>query len=147
MRPDRSTPPSARVTGRPSTAPAPGSRGPRRARRSIRRIDPWSVLRFTFVYSVFLLIMLVVAVAVLYSVLNNMGVFTAINETVADLFNTEGEEEVRDFFTARTIIGGAALIGAVNVFLVTALATLGAFLYNLCADMVGGIDVTLAERD
>ena len=45
------------------------------------------------------------------------------------------------------MIGTSALLGAVNVVLFTALATLGAFIYNVCADLVGGIELTLAERD
>jgi hypothetical protein len=39
------------------------------------------------------------------------------------------------------------LVGAVNIVLMTALATIGAFVYNICSDLVGGIEVTLAERD
>jgi hypothetical protein len=44
-------------------------------------------------------------------------------------------------------VGGSALLGAVIVVLLTALATLGAFIYNVCADLVGGIELTLAEKD
>ena len=46
-----------------------------------------------------------------------------------------------------TIFGGAALIGLVNIVLLTAMATVGAFIYNLSTDLVGGIEVTLADRD
>jgi hypothetical protein len=49
--------------------------------------------------------------------------------------------------TAWGVIGTSMLIGAVNVVLFTALATLGAFIYNVCADLVGGVELTLAERD
>ena len=49
--------------------------------------------------------------------------------------------------TAWGVIGTSMLIGAVNVVLFTALATLGAFIYNVCADLVGGIELTLAEKD
>ncbi|HWB35011.1 MAG TPA: DUF3566 domain-containing protein, partial [Rugosimonospora sp.] len=45
------------------------------------------------------------------------------------------------------VIGTAGVIGLVNVVLFTALATLGAFIYNVCADLVGGIEVTLSEKD
>ncbi len=38
------------------------------------------------------------------------------------------------------------LIGAINVILMTALATLGALLYNLCTEMVGGIEVVLGDQ-
>jgi len=44
-------------------------------------------------------------------------------------------------------LGGAALIGLVNIVLLTAMATCGAFIYNLATDLVGGVEVTLADRD
>ena len=46
-----------------------------------------------------------------------------------------------------TIFGGAALIGLVNIVLLTAMATVGVFIYNLTTDLVGGVEVTLADSD
>ena len=43
--------------------------------------------------------------------------------------------------------GGALLIGLLNIVLLTAMATIGAFVYNLSTDIVGGVEVTLADRD
>jgi hypothetical protein len=40
----------------------------------------------------------------------------------------------------------AFLVGLVNVVLFTAFATLTAFIYNVCTDLVGGVEVTLSER-
>jgi len=112
-------------------------------------VDPWSVLKFSLVFSVCLLIAFVVAISVLYGVLSSLGVFDSINRTIRDLTTSSGDATggVNDIFSASRIIGGATLIGAINVFLLTALSTLGAFLYNLCAGFVGGIEVTLGERD
>ena len=76
-----------------------------------------------------------------------MGVFTSINQTVADLVESGGGEGASFRITARGVIGTAAVLGALNVLLFTSLATLGAFIYNVCADLVGGVEVTLAERD
>jgi transmembrane protein DUF3566 len=45
------------------------------------------------------------------------------------------------------VLGSAAVVGAINIVLFTALATVGAFVYNLCSDLVGGIELTLSERD
>ncbi len=42
---------------------------------------------------------------------------------------------------------GAAVLAALNVVLLTLLATLGSLLYNLCASFTGGIELTLGERD
>ena len=134
-----------------STVSSAAARGPRRARLNLKRIDPWSVMKFAFAVSVVLFIVVVVATSVLYLALDAMGVWGEINSSLAELVNASGGTEAgaSDGFriTAWGVIGTSMLIGAVNVVLFTALATLGAFIYNVCADLVGGIELTLAERD
>ncbi|TDB79559.1 DUF3566 domain-containing protein [Micromonospora sp. KC721] len=122
------------------------SRGPRRARLNLKRIDPWSVMKFAFAVSIVLFIVVVVATSVLYLALDAMGVFKSVNESLTDLVNASGNSGGFQI-TAKGVILSSALIGLVNVVLFTALATLGAFVYNVCADLVGGIELTLAERD
>jgi hypothetical protein len=131
---------------RARTASAP--RGPRRARLNVKRVDPWSVMKFSFAVSLVLFIVVIVAASVLYLALDTMGVFTSINDTVAELIQSGAGEGGASFqITAQGVIGTAAVLGALNVLLFTSLATLGAFIYNVCADLVGGVEVTLAERD
>jgi hypothetical protein len=139
---------AAQVTERVRPRPAATPRGPRRARLGIKRIDPWSVMKFSFAVSLVMFIVVIVAASVLYLALDTMGVFESINSTVADLVDASGGESSETFLiTAQGVIGTAAVLGALNVLLFTSLATLGAFIYNVCADLVGGIEVTLAERD
>jgi hypothetical protein len=129
-----------------ATVSSAASRGPRRARLALKRIDPWSVMKFSFAVSIVLFIVMIVATTVLYVALDAMGVFDSVNETLGSLIG--GGEGSFDFkITAKGVIGIAALLGIVNMVLFTALATLGAFIYNVCADLVGGIQVTLAEQD
>jgi hypothetical protein len=135
-----------------STVSSAAARGPRRARLNLKRIDPWSVMKFSFAVSVVLFIVVVVATSVLYLALDAMGVWTEVNQSLTELVNAGGgaaaDSTTGGFkITAWGVIGTSMLIGAVNVVLFTALATLGAFIYNVCADLVGGIELTLAERD
>jgi hypothetical protein len=133
-----------------STVSSAAARGPRRARLNLKRIDPWSVMKFSFAVSIVLFIVVVVATAVLYLALDTMGVWSEINKSLGDLVKTSGGTDATSGgfrITAWGVIGTSMLIGAVNVVLFTALATLGAFIYNVCADLVGGVELTLAERD
>ncbi|MFB9658748.1 DUF3566 domain-containing protein [Glycomyces mayteni] len=126
------------------------ARGPRRARLRLKRIDPWSVMKFAFAVSIVLFIVMVVATTVLYIALDAMGVFDTVNDMLQMLMGGSGDTAAaaEDFrITAKGVIGAAALLGVVNMVLFTALATLGSFIYNVCADLVGGVEVTLAERD
>ncbi|GAB1688374.1 DUF3566 domain-containing protein [Krasilnikovia sp. M28-CT-15] len=133
-----------------STVSSAAARGPRRARLNLKRIDPWSVMKFAFAVSVVIFIVVVVATSVLYLALDAMGVWKEINKGLGDLVSASGGAGSTNSgfrVTAWGVIGTSMLIGAVNVVLFTALATLGAFIYNVCADLVGGIELTLAERD
>ena len=143
---------SARVTeavraARKTVSSAVG-RGPRRARLHLKRIDPWSVMKFAFAVSFVLFVVVIVATSVLYLALDAMDVFNSVNKALADIVSSTGGQANNTFrITAKGVIGGAALLGVVNVVLFTALATLGSFIYNVCADLVGGIELTLAEKD
>ncbi|AGZ38299.1 DUF3566 domain-containing protein [Actinoplanes friuliensis] len=136
-----------------STVSSAAARGPRRARLNLKRIDPWSVMKFAFAVSVVLFIVVVVATSVLYLSLDAMGVWQEVNTSLQSLVNASGGTDAAAAggtgfrITAWGVIGTSMLIGAVNVVLFTALATLGAFIYNVCADLVGGVELTLAERD
>jgi len=136
-----------------STVSSAAARGPRRARLNLKRIDPWSVMKFAFAVSVVLFIVVVVATSVLYLSLDAMGVWQEVNTSLQSLVNASGGTDAAAGgtagfrITAWGVIGTSMLIGAVNVVLFTALATLAAFIYNVCADLVGGVELTLAERD
>ena len=58
-----------------------------------------------------------------------------------------GREPSSVWFYALASLAAAAVIGAINVILMTALCTVATFIYNMCADLVGGLEVTLSERD
>ncbi|MBX6382390.1 MAG: DUF3566 domain-containing protein [Microbispora sp.] len=129
-----------------------GARPPRKAHLVLRRIEPWSAMKFSFVVSLVCFVVLFVAVAVLYGVLSALGVFSEITNTVTQL-TTSGAGgkasaiDIGSWFEPVRILGYAALLGALNVVLITALSTLGAVIYNISADLVGGVEVTFSEAE
>jgi hypothetical protein len=140
------------VAGRnAATRPAGGknkARGPRRARLQLRHIDTWSALKISLVLSIALFFIWMVAVGILYGVLSGLGVFDTLNDLFGQLGSSSGDEQtVSNAITPGIVFGGAAVIGAINIVLMTALCTVAAFIYNLCSDLVGGLEVTLSERD
>lgn len=139
--------PSAPVSGRPA-GPGAAVKAPRRARLRLTRIDPWSVMKTAFLLAVALGVVTVVAVFVVWSVLGAAGVWDAVNSTVTDVVGEEGAGfDVEDYLGLSRIVGFTVLVAAINTVLLTAIATLAAFLYNMAAALLGGIEVTLAEDE
>ncbi|QUG99404.1 DUF3566 domain-containing protein [Saccharopolyspora erythraea] len=135
-------------TGRATTAGSARrpSRGPRRASLQVKRIDPWSVLKLALVLSVALFFVWMIAVAVLYGVLDGMGVWDQLNGTFTELTQPD-DAAAEPLISAGRVFGVASIIGAINIVLITALATVAAFIYNVAADFAGGVEVTLSERE
>jgi len=127
-----------------SSAPRPVA-GPRRVRLSVSRVDPWSVMKLGFLLSVALGIMTVVAAAVAWQVLDSMGVFADLQSLVTDLGAIEQFGPILEYLRLNNIMSIAVVVAVVNVALVTALATLFAFLYNIVAALVGGLHMTLTD--
>jgi hypothetical protein len=121
----------------------------RKARLRVARVDPWSVMKVSFVLSIAMGIVTIVGTAVVWNVLNALGVFSSLNKTVGDLTSgstgTASSFNLSSFLSFGHVEGYMMVIALVDVVLATALATLGAYLYNLAAGFVGGFEVTLAE--
>ena len=118
-------------------------RGPvRRVRRTLRHIDPLSVLKLSFFYYGIGLIVWLVFVAIVFSILNSMGLFNSIEE-VSEGFALGWQVNITLFFVEKW----AFLIGLTLVVIGAIVNLLLAFLYNVGADLVGGIEMTFAERD
>lgn len=130
-------------TGRIPTVSAHG--GPRRVRLAISRVDPWSVMKLSLLLSVAIGIMLVVAVIVVWLTLDRMHVFAQIDDLVTQITGQESTINVKEYVEFRRIVSGSMLIAVVDVFILTALATIGAFLYNIVAALVGGVHVTMTD--
>src|SRR3954447_10011011 len=145
--PAPSAPVAAPATQR-RTPSAPG-RAPRRARLRLSRIDPWSVMKVSFLLSIAFGIVTVVSVFMVWSVLGAAGVWTSVNNTVSDTVssgnNVTSSFNIEDYLGLSRVLGFTMLVSVIDVILITAIATLGAFLYNMASSLLGGIEVTLAE--
>jgi hypothetical protein len=105
-------------------------------------------MKLSFVLSIALGIVVFIAVAVLWSVLDAMGVFTSVGDTLREVTGSGQDSgfNLESYLSLSRVLGFATLIGLVDVVLITALATLAAFLYNLAASLVGGLEVVLSDE-
>ena len=130
---------------RPSASPVTSSGGPRRVRLAVAKIDPWSVMKLSFLLSVAVGIMLVVATAVVWYALDSLGVFVSVNGVITTLSGSEDFFPLLEYTAFDRAISLATMIGVVDIVLLTALSTIGAFLYNIVAALVGGVHLTLTD--
>lgn len=141
----------ARPAG-PSVGSVPGPRrqGPRRTRKArlrLSRIDPWSVMKTAFLFSIAFGIIVMAVAWVLWGVVSASGVIESLNSFMATLIGDQdgARFDIGDWINGPRVLGFTALVAAIDVVILTAVATLFAFLYNLAATVIGGLEVTLAE--
>ncbi|MFD3734688.1 DUF3566 domain-containing protein [Streptomyces sp. NPDC058632] len=121
----------------------------RKARLRVAKADPWSVMKVSFLLSVALGICTIVAAAVLWMVMDAMGVFSTVGGTISEATgsNESNGFDLQSFLSLPNVLLFTTVIAVIDVVLATALATLGAFIYNLSAGFVGGVELTLAEDE
>ncbi|MES0832193.1 MULTISPECIES: DUF3566 domain-containing protein [Nocardiopsidaceae] len=124
----------------------------RKAHLTVSRVEPWSVMKFSFVVSLVCFIVLFVAIAVIYATLSMLGVFEELTSMIDALLEGDGGDgelglNPAAWFSPGRVLGYTGVVGALNIVLITALSTVGAMVYNLVADLVGGVDVTLSEAE
>lgn len=132
---------------RPAARPAPRTR---KARLRVAKADPWSVMKVSFLLSIALGVCTVVAVAMLWMVLDAIGVFDTVGSTISQATTSDqggGGFDLVSFLSLGRVLTITTVIAVIDVVLATALATLGSFIYNMSAGLVGGVELTLAEDE
>ncbi|MFJ9445539.1 DUF3566 domain-containing protein [Kitasatospora sp. NPDC101235] len=144
---------AAGAARRPAAA-APAGGGPglgrtRKARLRVTKVDPWSVMKVSFLLSLAVGIIIIVASAVLWMTLDSLGVFDSLTKTLKDVTGSDssGGLNLMDYIGFGKVMTFTTLIAVVDVVLLTALSTLSAFIYNAAAGFTGGVELTLAEED
>lgn len=126
---------------RPVSAPA---RGGRRIRLTLARLDPFSVMKLSFLLAVGIGIATVVCVALLWNIVDAIGLWDKITSMVTDMNNNK-PAPFMEFFTFSKMVSYATVIAVVNIVIITALGTLFAFLYNIVASLLGGLKMTFTD--
>ncbi|MDQ6658430.1 MAG: DUF3566 domain-containing protein [Actinomycetota bacterium] len=135
--------------GQPPRRVKQTKRPPRLASLQLKRIDPWTVLKISLIVAIVMFFVWMIAIGIIYLVLGGLNVWTQVNDTFATLSTKDLTTQVTgsSLITPTRVFTIAAVIGAINIVLFTALSTIGAFVYNAAAGMAGGVELTLGERD
>jgi hypothetical protein len=120
--------------------------GPRRVRAMVTTVDPWSIMKLAFLLSIAVGIAFVVATSIVWEYLNSQGVFASINEQITTILDTESKPTFLQFTDKNKIMSVVILLSVVNTVIMTALATIGAILYNMIVKLVGGVYITLSDE-
>ncbi len=122
-------------------------RSPKRARLYVTRVDPWSVTKAAFMLALAIGIVLVVAVAVLWWVLDFTGVFLTLSRTIDEVVGSATTGfDLLSYLEFSRVIGVATVVASVEIVLVSLLATLFAVMYNLTVGLTGGVEVVLSDE-
>lgn len=116
----------------------------RRVRRVVRKIDPWTVLKVSLVFYTVMAIAFVLGMVILWAVINNAGIPQAIEDFGKKITLLEADAEL--FADGERYLRVAVFLGVVWTVLMTGLTTLGAVMYNLISDIVGGIEIVVLEE-
>jgi ABC-type multidrug transport system fused ATPase/permease subunit len=129
---DSSSAPVASRTGRPRM---------RRVTRVIRDIDVWSVFKVGLVFHLVLFVVALIAGTLLWSVANSTGTI----DNVENFFESFGWESFS--FDGSALFGNFVAFGLLAAILGMALWVVGAVMFNLITELVGGVRVTVLEEE
>ena len=127
--------------------PAPRRSAPRARRMSLSltRVDAWSVAKVTFMLSIAGAIIQIVAAAVVWLLLDLVGVFSQITQIVSSTGLDAGGLDLKNVLSLTTVVSGVTIFSIIEVVIFTILATIIALIYNVVSSLVGGVHVTLGD--
>jgi hypothetical protein len=127
---------------RASIALASPRSGPRRSRCEVRRIDLWAVLKISLCFYLAAVVLVIISGVVLWLIADAAGAIGNIESFMGKILSSKNYHLV-----SAQILEGTILVGLVLAALMTILTVVGAALYNLFSELVGGFEITLVETD
>jgi hypothetical protein len=116
--------------------------GPRRSRCEVRRIDLWAVLKIALCFYLAAVVLVIISGVVLWLIADAAGAIGNIESFMGKILSSKNYHLV-----SAQILEGTILVGLVLAALMTIITVVGAALYNLFSELVGGFEVTLVETD
>ena len=116
----------------------------RRVRRIVRKFDPWTVLKVSSVLSALTALALVLLSVIVWTVISRLGFTSAFDSAAQRVALIEPGESL--FKTGGEYLRGMVLLAGTWMMSVTAVLTVGSVLYNLLAELVGGVEFTVYEE-
>ncbi len=115
----------------------------RRVRRIIRKFDPWTVLKVSFVLYLVSSLAILLGLVIFWTLVRTAGIPQMIETTISSigLFS-----DVNIIPPEEQLFRAAVFLGIAWAVVMTGFTTLGAVLYNLISDVVGGIEVVVLEE-
>ncbi len=113
----------------------------RRVTRVIRDVDPWSVFKVGLVFHLVLYLVVIVAAVLLWSVASATGTVDNI-ERFMESFGWESFS-----FNGWQLFRSLMVLGLMFAVLLTGMWVLAVTVFNLIADLVGGVQVTVLEQE
>ena len=113
----------------------------RRVTRVIREIDPWSAFKVGLAFHLVVYFTVLIASVLLWSVASATGTIDNIERFLMSF----GWESFQ--FNGWTLLLNEVLLGLLLVALLTIVWVLGATMFNLITDLVGGIRVSVLEEE
>lgn len=121
------------------------ARGPRRIRLTLARLDPFSVMKLSFMLAIGIGIATIVCTALLWGIVDGIGVWDSIDQLGKDL-NSGKPLPFLELFSFSKMVSYSVMVAFVNLVIITALCTLFAFLYNIVAGLLGGLKMTFTDE-
>ena len=126
------------------------SNKPKGARKQIRLklrvIDVWSATKVGFFVAIAAGIAIVVGAWLIWSVLANSGVFSAVGGLLSSVLGEANAFNLEDEFSFDNVMSTAVTLALLNLVITTALAAIYALIFNLISKLVGGISLTFTNN-
>ncbi|EYT66244.1 MULTISPECIES: DUF3566 domain-containing protein [Curtobacterium] len=112
--------------------------GTRQVRLRLVYVDFWSMVKLSFLIALAGSIVIVVATALVWVILNQTGVFTQIDALLKDVTG-QNSYSIMDQFSLGQVLGFSIVVGILNVVVGTVLGAIVSVLYNLSVRITGGL--------